>query len=567
MTLAFPKPKSYTHDVQTWPLNNAFFTVDYTEPRPDVLFGVNTIERADSPNYVDPDSPSAFGNNIIAGTARQDFKLLSASGTAQPGALGGWTYQLEARGNAFDFSQYHGCRGLRFDIVEYSDAPTGYGRKCESKGFVGAGIILPEGVSSTRGNDGVDIITIDMATPDAFLAEMEIPKQPYLLAGPALTEIAYWKQLNAEIANHIANGATETDIHFVPVTAPDGSTVKLAELLGRSVKGWGQGGLADGGTAPNPFNGFAQYIDDLLLTVGQAVAPREPNYSHFRDYLSPYQAFWEYCENHLFCNGQPIMQTFPWDMTDALAHDLERDVLHFELDGPFPGIVQNVSRHGLAKAWFDSRCQFHFQRDYSAMTIGEIPVAVVFTDGPCSLGELKINPAENQPRVSRAGVRANFLTGFGDNSSDPLSENFNRSLGAVYPPGASADRYGKPVSMTDYQGKSINEMAMRLYSFNSAKTTLSWAGFPFPSAAFGLLGRVVGINSVDPKRLWDYREGAISPIGIDVGRNFTSGYTYTSVGKLFQITNVSITNPEPDHPSGGYLVASLQGIEVIMRPT
>jgi hypothetical protein len=323
----------------------------------------------------DPDYPYP----IEFGAARPDAKLLSFKGSGM-----GFTFTHQVRGKSPNYNQFKGNRGLRTEIYEMKDADDSDWR-CYSGGHVASSIILPQGVTARRGNNGEDILTIQSATPDAFLANLSLPQMPYILAGPANKERDAWRNL-------------------VNRASGDDGTMVVQKELGYRLSGQGQGGLADGNYV-DPFAGFATYRDQYLLSAGQLMQPVAANEQHFLDKLSSSRALVEILANHVKANGNAISQTF--NMEILSNEDIESDLLHFELSGSINSIKQEAAQHGVWRAWWDSKSNFHFVPDYyTGYNTGK--VAITLNDGPSLIGELEVMLGTPEKRINRVAVRPNI---------------------------------------------------------------------------------------------------------------------------------------------------------------
>jgi hypothetical protein len=479
-----------------------------------------------------PPAGLAFGYSKDYSDPRPDIRLVSAKGGGM-----GWTFTHEGRSKSTSYNQFYGNRSLRTVIYEVRDGGDATWR-CRSSGHVASSIILPQGITSRRGLNGENIITIQSATPDAFLASLSLPQLPYILAKPANDERFAWWFLSQN--GYLPFPATP------PNPLPDNATRVTATQtqLGYRLSGDDANGIKNGFYV-DPFSGFANYRDQDTLTVGELMQPAPANDLHFCNKLSSSRVLVEILTNHVLANGKGIGLTFPMEI--QTGQDFEQDILHFEVSGGINSIINEAAQHGVWRAWWDSRCGFHFIPDYYAGPLPDgsgIPqpgkVAITIQDGPSLVGELEVNPGSADPIVHSQRVRGQPFTSFGDATTDPMTNYYNMKLGAIFPVGAKdGDGPGSDPTMDNYMGKNALVQAGRLYYKENARTTFSWKNFPYPALAMGLLHRVIILKARDPKGAWDY-----------------------SSGKRFVVENVSV-GWQDNGKGGGVYLCSISGIEVI----
>jgi hypothetical protein len=232
----------------------------------------------------------AAGYTKDYGDPRPDMKL-----TAFKGSGLGFTFTHQVSGKSGNYNQFHGNRGIRTELYEMWDAaPSTW--QCYSGGHVASSIILPQGVTSRRANNGEDVLIIQSATPDAFLANLSLPQLPYILAGPANEErYAQW---------FLATNGWLPPPALPPNPLPTSETRKTAiqKVLGRRLQG--EGDYTD------PFAGFANYRDQYTIKVGELMEPAPANDLHFFNYLSSSRVIVEILTNHVLANGKSLGQTF-----------------------------------------------------------------------------------------------------------------------------------------------------------------------------------------------------------------------------------------------------------------
>ncbi|MBA3829900.1 MAG: hypothetical protein H0X33_13250 [Taibaiella sp.] len=458
-----------------------------------------------------------------AGTIRPDLKLTSF----KMSGLGG-TFTHTGRGKSLNYDQIYGKRGIRTELYELKDAGDSQWT-CFSGGHVISSIILPQGATFEKGRNGVNSVTIQSATPNAFLAELELPQMPYILAKPANEERFSWWYL-------ATNGYLPPPAPL-PNPLPNLVTRKasIQNALGYPLQGTGKGGIADG-MFVDPFAGFANYRDQYLLKAGELMQPVAANDLHFCNALSTWHGLVEIMTNHVKANGQPIGDTFNLEIrTDQSP---ERDLLHYEASGGINSIIQQAAQHGVARTWWDSRSNFHFMLDYYGGG-GDGKVAMTLIDGPSFLGDIEVGPGSPLARINRVAVRGQPFLSFGDATTDPMSNNFDMVLGAVYPPGAPLGGSGSNIVQDNYMGKNAAAQAYKMFHKENAQTIFNWKNMVHPTLALGLFNREILIKAKDPKKGWNF-----------------------SGGKRFIVTDVSGELTDADNPNGGYWLCSLSGIEI-----
>jgi hypothetical protein len=468
---------------------------------------------------------TAPGSGVLAagytkdyGDPRPDLKL-----TAFKGSGLGFTFTHQVSGKSGGYNQFHGNRGIRTELYEMWDAaPSTW--QCYSGGHVASSIILPQGVTSRRANNGEDVLIIQSATPDAFLANLSLPQMPYILAGPANEErYAQW---------FLATNGWLPPPALPPNPLPTSETRKTAiqKVLGRRLEG--EGDYTD------PFAGFANYRDQYTIKVGELMEPAPANDLHFFNYLSSSRVIVEILTNHVLANGKSLGQTFGMEI--LTGQDPESDLLHFEVAGGINSIIQEAAQHGVWRAWWDSRSNFHFILDYYGGG-GNGKVAATITDGPSLIGELEVMLGSTEARVNRVAVRPQFFLSFGGAQTGPMENYYDMVLGAVYPPGAVLGGNGTDITQDNYMGKNAAGQAYRLFHKENAQTTFSWKNVPYPGLIMGLLNREVRLKAKDPKGAWDFSSGD---------------------GKRFIVTDVEGQLADGDSPNGGYWLCSCSGIEI-----
>jgi hypothetical protein len=443
----------------------------------------------------------------------------------------GFTFTHQAKGKSAKNDQFKAYRGIRTELYEVRDANDSTW-ECYSGGHVASSIILPQGVTSRIGTNGENILNIQSATPDPFLAGLSLPQMPYILAKPANEErYAQW---------FLANWG------FLPPPAPQPNPLPTSETrkaatqstLGYLLQGEGQGGIADGNFI-DPFAGFGLYRDGYIMKVGELMVPAKANDLHFFNNLSCMRVVVEILTNHVLANGKSLGQTFGMEI--LTGQDPEYDMLHFEVSGGINSIISEAANQIVGRAWWDSRSNFHFMLDYYGGG-GNGKVAATITAGPSHIGELEIMPGSDVPLVNSVRVRAQPFLSFGDATSGPLTNFYNTTLGAVYPPGtAIGSGPGSDSIVDNYMGKNAAGQAFRLYHKDNAQTAFSWKNVPYPGLIMGLLNREIKIKAKDPKGSWDFTTGG---------------------GKRFIVTDVEGQLQDPDSPNGGYWLCSASGIEI-----
>jgi hypothetical protein len=465
-----------------------------------------------------------LGSGDYAGP-RGDLKFLGFRGSGM-----GFTFTHEAKGRSANYSAFHGNRGIRTELFEFREKDDSTWQ-CHSGGHVASSIILPQGVSSRRGLNGEDVLTIQSATPDAFLGQLSLPPLPYILAKPANEErfAQYFLAVNG----------------YLPYPAPAPSPLPTSETrkagiqnaLGYTLQGEGQGGIADGQYI-DPFSGFANYRDNYTMKVGELMQPAPANDLHFFNQLSAMRVVVEILTNHALANGKALGQTFGMEI--LTNQDPEYNLLHFEVSGSINSIIQEAANQIVGRAWWDSRSNFHFISDYySGYNAGTI--ALTLKDGPSLVGEIEVGQSETASSpVNSYRVRGQPFQSFGDAESDPLTTYYDMALGAKYPPGAVVGA-GPGSDPTDdsYLGKNAAFQAKKLYYKSNAQTTFTWKNVPYPTLVMGLLNRLIKIDAKDPKGAWDF-----------------------TGGKLFVVTDVEGSLQDAGSPNGGYWLCTVSGIEV-----
>lgn len=459
------------------------------------------------------------------GIQRADVKLQTARFSGM-----GWQFTHRAKGRGYDYSQFKGNRSMSTFMAELIDggASTWVNR---SGGRVANSIILKDGISSQRGQYGLDILTIQSATPDYFLGELELPTMDYILGKPANAERKAWYDM-------CTYGFDTMKPAPVPLpTSPELIRASAQNQLGYTFKD--TSGVGINATTPkynDPLGGFAYYTDDYTLTIGQAMQPRPCNENHLVAMLSSSRILAELFANHVKVNGRSINETFNMEVRTDL--DIEYNVFTAGVSGTINSIIQTLAESGVWRAWWDSRCNFHFIPDYYANANGEysnVP-SLIIGEGPSLIGDLEVNLGTDQLRVNRAEVKPMSLLSPGDATDSPLVANVNMALGAVYPPGTP--KGGNDVSMDSYMGFNTGEEARRLYNRANAKTTFKWSNFPYPMLAMGMANRIASLTASDPKGNWSFAD------------------------KRFVVTDVTVELNEPDRPGGGYYLCSIAGVEI-----
>jgi hypothetical protein len=392
---------------------------------------------------------------------------------------------------------------------------------------------LPNGTTSRRGLNGEDVLTIQSATPDAFLANLTLPPLPYILAKPANDE--RYAQYFLSQYGYLPPPATP------PNPLPDSSTLRasIQNTLGYTLQGTGQGGIADGNYI-DPFAGFAYYRDDYTMKVKELMEPAPANDLHFCNKLSCMRAAAELLTNHVLANGKSLGQTFTMEINTS--EDPERDLLHFEVSGSINSILNEVCNQIVGRTWWDSRSNFHLMLDYygGIGAGGGGKVAATLRDGPSLIGELEINPADGNPPVHSYRVRGQPFVSFGDATTDPMTNYYDKALGAVYPPGSKVGTGpGSDPTMDNYMGKNAAAQAQKLFFKSNAVTSFTWKNVPHPMLVMGLLNREIKVYAKDPKGAWDF-----------------------SSGKRFVVESVEGSLQETDSPTGGYWLCSASGVEI-----
>jgi hypothetical protein len=463
-----------------------------------------------------------FGISKDYANPRPELRFMSAKGSGM-----GWTFTHEGRGKSTSYSQLEGGRSLRTVINEARD----YGDsnwKCYSGGHVASSIILQQGVTSRIGLNGENIYTIQSATPDAFLSNLTLPQMPYILHSATDKERwAWW---------YLANGFnTDGSLPSQTLGSDSAKRAFIQNTLNYQLQGVGQGGIADLQYI-DPFAGFATYRDQYTMKVGELMQRIGANPDHFFWELSSSRVLEEILVHHVTANGHSICELFQMEI--LTREDLERDLLHFEVSGSINSIINEAAQHGVWRAWWDSRCGFHFIPDYYAKP-DEAKVACTIEGGPSLLGEIEVGRGSPDPLVHSYRVRPQALLSYGDSITSPLENNFDMVLGAVYPPGLKVGSGpGSDPIMDNYMGKDGAEQARRLFKKSNARTIFSWKNFPYPTLAMGLLHRVIMLKARDPKGAWDY-----------------------SSGKLFVVENVSV-DWQDNGRGGGVYLCSISGIEI-----
>jgi hypothetical protein len=325
---------------------------------------------------------------------RPDIKLVQY----HMSGLGG-TFTHVGRGKSQNYEQIKPNRGIRTELFELRDKAD-MQWECFSGGHAISSIILQQGVTFEKGRNGIDQVTIQSATPDAFLGNLELPQMPYILAGPANAERFAWWFL-------IQNG-------YLPPPAPAPSPLpNLATRQAAIQNALGyllQGDTVKNGIYVDPFSGFGAYRDQYLLKVGELMEAAPANDLHFCNALSTWHGLVELMTNHVLANGKGIGQTFNLEIrTDQSP---ENDLLHFEASGSINSIILQAAMHGVARTWWDSRSNFHFMLDYYGGG-GDGKVGMTLTDGHSFLGDIEVGPAPPVPVVHSARVRGQAFLNFG----------------------------------------------------------------------------------------------------------------------------------------------------------
>jgi hypothetical protein len=461
------------------------------------------------------------------GLLRNDIKLTGAKGSGS-----GWTFTHEAKGRGYNYSQIIGNRAIATYVYEASDNGDS-SWVCRSGGLVANSIIIPDGVSSRRGQNGLDVLTIQSATPDYFLQELELPQMSYILGEPANKERYNWWFL-CTYGFEPPPKAPPTPLP----TSPDFIRASAQNVLGQTFKGDATStgtGIANQ-KYQDPLGGFGYYTDQYTLTVGSAMEPRPCNENHLMAKLSSSRILAELFANHVKANGRPIGEMF--NMEVLTSADIEYNILTADVSGTVNSIINEMAQHGVWRTWWDSWGNFHFIPDYYSAGAGN--AHLIIQEGPSLIGELEVNLGTDQKRINRAEVRGQPFISFGDATADPLTSNINMALGAVYPPGTPKGGIngGSDVTMDNYMGRNSGEQARRMYNKANAKTTFRWSNFPYPTLAFAMLNRTVAINASDPKGNWSFSD------------------------KRFVVTEVDIQLTDGNRPDGGYYLCSMSGIEI-----
>lgn len=486
-------------------------------------------DTSPSPDYGFLSSPAPEGTvyagyNQQYGAVRPDMKLLSFKGSGM-----GFTFNHQAKGKSARYDQFKPYRGIRTELYEVRDAADSTW-ECYSGGHVASSIILPQGVTSRIGLNGENILNIQSATPNAFLANLSLAQLPYILAKPANDErYAQW---------FLATWGYLPFPAIPPNPLPTSETRKAATqaALGYLLQWAGKGGIADGNYV-DPFSGFAFYRDGYIMKVGELMQPAPANDLHFCNKLSAMRVVVEILTNHVLANGKSLGKTFGMEI--LTEQDPEYDMLHFEVSGGINSIIAEASNQIVGRAWWDSRSNFHFMLDYYGGG-GNGKVAATLTAGPSLIGELEIMDGSDIPLVHSERVRAQPFLSFGDATDSPINNTYNMTLGAVYPAGAEiGSGPGSDPIMDNYMGKNAAGQAFRLYHRDNAQATFSWKNVPYPGLIMGLLNREIHIKAKDPKGSWDY-----------------------STGKRFVVTDVSGQLQDPDDKNGGYWLCDASGIEI-----
>jgi hypothetical protein len=550
------KALQITHRSRVALLKRVDFSVT---PKESVTLTFNT--GIDAPVYSWEGGVSSNANSLSSATGpyRSDIKLIDYEGTVE----GGFTFTHEARGKGLSYKDFQGNRALRTEIYSFINGTDGVWR-CWSGGHVADSIILPQGVTSRRGRNGENIITIKSATPDAFLGRLTLPQMPYLLAGPANRE----RFAQAFLAE---NGYDP----FKPAPSPlPDSTQRRAAIqnrLGYTLQGAGDGGIYDG-LYVDPFSRFANFnYDDYTMTVGQVMPPAPANDLHIMSKLDSSRALVELC-NHFKVNGRPIMEML--NMNILTAKSIEDDLLHFEVSGSFNSIVAEAAKHGCWTWRWNSKSQFFFEPDYCSMGIDEIPVAITLVDGPSLIGDIEVALGTPSIRISRVGVKPQPLLNFGDSTTDPITTNFdNMRLGRTYPVDTPPGGIGSEILFENYMGRNAQKQAKRLWAKSNIQTQANWNNHPYPELSMGMLGRVAAFKIKDPRGAFDFSNGDTSFPRPDltyktiaVYNPETESYEEAAGGKLFKCVRVKGTWQDNGR-GGGAFMCSDNFEEIIAEPS
>jgi hypothetical protein len=265
-----------------------------------------------------------------------------------------------------------------------------------SGGLVATSIILPDGVSSRRGQNGLDVLTIQSATPDYFLGNLELPSMSYIQGKAANKERKAWFDL-------CTYGFDTSKPWPTPLpTSPDLIRASAQNVLGYTFKDTGGTGIA-AQKVSRPDGRFGYYSDDYTLTIGtgDGPAPLQRKSPHGGSVESS-RVLTEIMKNHVKANGRPIGEMFSLQIRADL--DLERDVFTADVSGTINSIIQEMASHGVWRAWWDSFSNFHFVPDYYGVGAGT--PSLILSDGPSLIGDLEVNLGTDQIRVNRAEVKS-----------------------------------------------------------------------------------------------------------------------------------------------------------------
>jgi hypothetical protein len=503
----------------------------FTDPGKVINFGATPYEAVTFPVNAIPDLSAGLiweggskvygGFNGGSGNLRTDTRLTRATGSNL-----GWTLTHEARGRGLALTPFKENRAIATFISELADGGENEWAN-RSGGNVANSIIYA--VNHRLGPNGLNVATIQSATPDYFLGNLELPTMSYIMGKPANRERKSWYDLC-----RYGFDTTKPWPSILP-TSPELIKASAQNYLGYTFKD--DSGVGINAPTPkynDPLGGFGYYTDQYTLTVGEAMKPRPCNENHLFYKLSASRILVEILRNHVKANGRSIMEMFNMEILTQL--DPEYNILTADISGTINSIIQELAQHGVWRAWWDSRCNFHFIPDYYTGYANNPVLQII--QGPSLLGELEVNPGTDQRRVNRAEVKGQPFISFGDADTDALSANVNMALGAVYPPGTPKGGVGSDVTMDNYMGRNSGEQARRMYNKANARTTFRWSNFPYPTLAFGLLNRPVAITATDPKLAWSFS------------------------GKLFVVTDADIQLTDADRPDGGYYLCSVSGIEI-----
>lgn len=546
-----PKPRSLQHEVYCALLppaqfkatpyegngftGTAIITPGYTLNPKDHL-----IMSEPGGNLLSANLISSYRSPLPAQHTRYDLRLISGQTNGS-----GWEFTLECRGNPLFLQRaFTPGRGIGVYFSEFVDPQTmtayapwkpGW-RSCTATGQGIISFIKDEGgITSRRGPNGENVLVIKTVTPDYFLQRTVLEKLPYMLYSVVQAERSAWTTRDRTIEA----------LGFEPVGDPD--TPFTAD----------------------PFAGFANYIDIYTDDPVSILAPRPANEFHFLGSGNPYsittglsapKAMYELLAGHVQCNRGSGWRSILYEIDHeiALDQDPENEVVWLDFGpGTVWDAIQEASRHGMWRAYFDSMSKFHFVPDYCTMNINTISPSLVIQDGRSCAGNLEVVPGTYAQRVNRAVVQGQWSTNFGG-GTDPMNMHWTSGMGAaVYPHGQREGGPGSNEFQDGYHGIQSERQAKALYGKQSIRTTAQYTGFPHVLHALALYGKVVAIGLRDPMGAWDFKPGSPSPIGID-----TAGGLYGGYGKLFSVEGVSIENQDPDAPGGGVFTASLMMNEI-----